>query len=87
MLQFLFCCPDDNEFRFFIPNTFKNRIHNMLVPSTETSTTCKFPVLSHYTKCIVDKLGCARVKLHFWLTILEMVTILLLVVVHPGEGV
>ena len=65
----------------------------MLVPSTETITTSMFPVLSHYNyitqahKCIVDKLGCARVKLHFWLTILEMVTIPLLVVVRPGDGV
>ena len=60
----------------------------MLVPSTETSTTCKFPVLSHYNNITQDhKLGCARVKLHFWLTILEMVTIPLLVVVRPGDGV
>ena len=35
---------------------------------------------------IENKLRCARVKLHFWLTILEMVTIPLLVVVRPGDG-
>ena len=41
----------------------------------------------HDCKTTNNKLGCARVKLHFWLTILEMVTIPLLVVVRPGDGV